>query len=370
MIKKSRIQKLSKIQLQEVCDIMKIKYNKTKSKQQLIQILLKPFDRKYKMFNWFKRDDDKNDLSNDLTNKLKIRKKRPKTPPRKRNRNDKNSNELTKKKTRKKRPKTPPRKRELDRKTRIAREINNKIKHINKYFYIIGENVEYFSNRYRPINILGLQGFYDELNSYLYDFNKYMYEKISYLNEFDDVLKYISLDIENILSYEQQINIDYSRELRRQQKIEKEYNKMREKERKIEEDRRKQFEKLYREQQAKESRRQQEQKRRQQEQKRRQQEQNRRHQEQNRRQQEQNRRHQEQNRRHQEQRNKENLFQQVPREGIDPCEEYFPNHLVTLKNVTQAFRKQALIYHPDKGGDVEKFRKLKECYDIKKKKLE
>ena len=111
MIKKSRIQKLSKIQLQEVCDIMKIKYNKTKSKQQLIQILLKPFDRKYKMFNWFKRDDDKNDLSNDLTNKLKIRKKRPKTPPRKRNRNDKNSNELTKKKTRKKRIKTPPRKR-------------------------------------------------------------------------------------------------------------------------------------------------------------------------------------------------------------------------------------------------------------------
>ena len=34
------------------------------------------------------------------------------------------------------------------------------------------------------------------------------------------------------------------------------------------------------------------------------------------------------------------------------------------EDIKKAFRKKALIHHPDKGGDPEEFRKVREAYEI------
>eukprot|EP01060_Flectonema_neradi_P035050 TRINITY_DN6329_c0_g1_i1.p1 TRINITY_DN6329_c0_g1~~TRINITY_DN6329_c0_g1_i1.p1 ORF type:complete len:147 (+),score=40.71 TRINITY_DN6329_c0_g1_i1:40-441(+) len=35
-----------------------------------------------------------------------------------------------------------------------------------------------------------------------------------------------------------------------------------------------------------------------------------------------------------------------------------------LKDIEKAYRREALSYHPDKGGDVKRFREIKEAYEL------
>ena len=39
---------------------------------------------------------------------------------------------------------------------------------------------------------------------------------------------------------------------------------------------------------------------------------------------------------------------------------------VTLSELKKAFHKQALKHHPDKGGDIEEFKKIQAAYDMLK----
>ena len=46
---KKKLLKLSKVKLQKICQILKIKYTKKDSKIKIIDMLLRPLKRKYKM---------------------------------------------------------------------------------------------------------------------------------------------------------------------------------------------------------------------------------------------------------------------------------------------------------------------------------
>jgi len=43
-----------------------------------------------------------------------------------------------------------------------------------------------------------------------------------------------------------------------------------------------------------------------------------------------------------------------------------PGHRLTLANIREAYREQALHHHPDSGGSAEQMRRLNEAYQMLK----
>ena len=102
-----KLSKLSRNNLQKICKKMKKRYTQTDSKQRLVEILMKPLGKKYKMLSWWFTEENTNDYKNP----------RPKTPPRRRQKSDSPIN--FDKLTIRNRPRTPPRKRERQEKQPI-----------------------------------------------------------------------------------------------------------------------------------------------------------------------------------------------------------------------------------------------------------
>ena len=356
-----KLLKLSRNNLQKICKKMKKRYTQKNSKQRLIEILMKPLDKKYKMWSsWFGREN---------TN---YKNPRPKTPPRLRQKSGSPIN--FEKLTIRNRPRTPPRRRRE--KQPIIDDIFVLTNYILRHGDIIDEHFIFFRDEYEIS-----ANFLNEIE-YGIQSGEYFYNSIKYLENRKIYLQRIANVITEIIDYNDRLWLDYQEQIRIEKEMEEEFRRQaeqarRESERRDAEQRRRKAEQRRREAKQffeEQRRRETEQRRREAEQRKREakydqsepmdidEDENEFQAEQRRREAEQRRREAEQRRREAEQRRRE-----AGRKKTNLCDKYFPKHLTSKKEIKKAYRKLVLKLHPDKGGDEEEFKKMQECYEERTK---
>lgn len=344
-----KLLKLSKDKLQKICKKMKKRYTQKDSKQRLIEILMKPLGKKYKIFGGKKNI-------------------RPRTPPRKHRRNIHDSTSTTELifPTLSTNRRTPPRRKQITENKNIVNYIFNITRYILHNEKIITDNIDFFRDKYNISD-----NFFDEIDQY----TEYFYKSSEYLKKIRIYLENIANDIKGIIEYNNRLESDYQEQI----KFEEE---MKEKFRQQAEQAKRDAEKLNREaKEAKEAEERYAEKRRKYAEERQryaehlfeEQQRRRRYEEQRRREAKYGepmdiddeyakQREAEQRRREAEQRRRE-------AKKTNPCYEYFPEHLTSKKEIKKAYHKLVLKYHPDKkGGNKEKFQEIQKCYEEKENK--
>ena len=353
-----KLSKLSRNNLHEICKRMKKKHTKNDSKQRLIEILMKPLGKKYKMWSsWFGEEN---------TN---YKNPRPKTPPRLRQNSPINFEKLTIRN----RPRTPPRRRRE--KQPIIDDIFVLTNYILRHGDIIDEHFIFFRDEYEIS-----ANFLNEIE-YGIQSGEYFYNSIKYLENRKIYLQRIANVITEIIDYNDRLWLNYQEQIRIEKEMEEEFRRQtdqarRESERREAEQRRREAEQRRREAKQffeEQRRREAEQRRREAEQRKREakydqsepmdidEDENEFQTEERRREAEERRREAEERRREAEQRRRE-----AGRKKTNLCDKYFPKHLTSKKEIKKAYRKLVLKLHPDKGGDEEEFKKMQECYEERK----
>ena len=314
-----KLLKLSRNNLQKICKKMKKRYTQKNSKQQLIEILMKPLGKKYKMWSsWF---------GGENTN---YKNPRPKTPPRLRQNSPINFEKLTIRN----RPRTPPRRRRE--KQPIIDDIFVLTNYILRHGDIIDEHFIFFRDEYEIS-----ANFLNEIE-YGIQSGEYFYNSIKYLENRKIYLQRIVDDISEIIDYNDRLWLDYQEQIRIEKEMEEEFRRQtdqarRESERREAEQRRREAEQRKREAKYDQS-------------------------EPMDIDEDENEFQTEERRREAEQRRRE-----AGRKKTNLCDKYFPKHLTSKKEIKKAYRKLVLKLHPDKGGDEEEFKKMQECYEERTK---
>ena len=338
-----KLLKLSKDKLQKICKKMKKRYTQKDSKQRLIEILMKPLGKKYKIF---------------------ARQPRPRTPPRKRPNNIHDSTPARPTfptfPTLSKNRRTPPRRKQITENKNIVNYIFNITRYILHNEKIIMDNIDFFRDKYNISD-----NFFDEIDQY----TEYFYKSSEYLKKIRIYLENIANDIKGIIKYNNRLESDYQEQIKFEKEMKEKFRQQAEQAKREAE-----TEKLNRE--AKEAKEAEE---RYAEKRRKYAEERQRYAEHLFEEQQRRRRYEEQRRReakygepmdiddeYAKQRRREAEQRRREAEQTNTCYEYFPEHLFE-EEIKKAYHKLVLKLHPDKGGDEEEFKKMQECYEERKK---